>query len=188
VEIWSNTSPATLSVITKKQKQAIRTITNSRYNAHTEPLFKKLQILPFHNLVTYFNLKMMHSYTNNIIPEAFSNTWISNAAQRTQRVEGRAGVVVDFPMMRNMINDPNIEPNFYLRNDNDYHIPFCRTDYLRRFPFFNFPRIWNELPMETKILVPKNQFLGKVKQFFLNTLRENNYCTRLLCPVCHLRV
>jgi hypothetical protein len=41
IEIWGNTSTSTLNELIKKQKQAIRLISNSKYNAHTQPLFKK---------------------------------------------------------------------------------------------------------------------------------------------------
>ena len=38
--------------ILKLQKKAIRTITNSKYNAHTDPLFKKLGILKINDIFT----------------------------------------------------------------------------------------------------------------------------------------
>jgi hypothetical protein len=44
--IWSSTAISNLKVVEKMQTTAIRLICNANYNAHTEPLFKSLQILP----------------------------------------------------------------------------------------------------------------------------------------------
>jgi Reverse transcriptase (RNA-dependent DNA polymerase) len=44
--VWSCTTTSVLKTIVTKQKIAVRLITNSPYNAHTEHLFKSLNILP----------------------------------------------------------------------------------------------------------------------------------------------
>ena len=49
--IWSCTSASNLKTIITKQKIAIRLISNSPYNEHTEPIFKRLNILPFSSLI-----------------------------------------------------------------------------------------------------------------------------------------
>ena len=36
----------------KQQKQCVRIITGSRYNSHTDPLFKKTRILKSENVIT----------------------------------------------------------------------------------------------------------------------------------------
>jgi hypothetical protein len=43
----------------KKQKDAVRIVTLSPYNSHTEPLFKKLNILPLKQLIMYFKIQFM---------------------------------------------------------------------------------------------------------------------------------
>ena len=40
-------------------KKAIRLIANGKYNAHTDPLFKKLNILKFKDLFELCNLKLL---------------------------------------------------------------------------------------------------------------------------------
>lgn len=52
-EVWTSASESLLNKLFLKQKAAIRIITNSKYNAHTQPLFKKLEILPLHDLYRY---------------------------------------------------------------------------------------------------------------------------------------
>ena len=53
IHIWSSTTVGVLNDIKVKQKNAIRTITLSKYNAHTLPLFKKLKILPLDSLIIF---------------------------------------------------------------------------------------------------------------------------------------
>jgi hypothetical protein len=59
-----------------KQKIALRTIAGLKYNDHTEPTFKKLEILPFPNLIEFFNLQFMQQFVQKFLPEAFNSTWI----------------------------------------------------------------------------------------------------------------
>jgi len=54
IHIWTCTNESLLKSLFIKQKQAIRIISGSKYNAHTEPLFKKLNILPFPDLVRFY--------------------------------------------------------------------------------------------------------------------------------------
>ena len=55
IEIWSCASWSNINELYLKQKAAIRIISNSTYNAHTQPLFKKLKILPLNLMVDFFN-------------------------------------------------------------------------------------------------------------------------------------
>ena len=59
------------------QKRAMRVITCSRYNAHTEPLFKKLNLLKVQDFKELNVLKMYYKYKNGELPlymtEMFSN-------------------------------------------------------------------------------------------------------------------
>jgi len=53
IEIWSCTSHSHLQGLFKMQKAAVRIISHARYNAHSEPLFKSLEILPLLELSTF---------------------------------------------------------------------------------------------------------------------------------------
>jgi hypothetical protein len=169
IEIWSNVPSSFLQPLIIKQKAAIRIIANQPYNAHTEPLFKSLSILPLTHLITLFNLKLFHSYFYDTTPKAFSNTWITSLEHRR-------------------LNNPNLNPNLLnLRNNNDIFIPPCRTTFLSRFPLFNLPKIWNDLPSTYKSIPSRCSFTFNTKSHLLSLLSENFTCNRLLCPAC-LRV
>ena len=117
-EIWSCCIKSDLDILVKKQKAAIRIITNSRYNDHTEPLFKKTRILPLHKLVLYFKLKFIHSVIYKLCPAVLNDTWITNYQSRflqnAQNVEFAARDLEEPPRM--------------LRNDDLIHVPFARTN------------------------------------------------------------
>ena len=57
----------------KLQKRAVRTISCSRYNAHTEPIFKKLKILKIQDIYNLFLLKYYHKFINGTLPRYFGN-------------------------------------------------------------------------------------------------------------------
>ena len=57
--VYSSVVPSVLNSLISKQKKTIRCITNSKYNAHTAPLFKKEKILPFDLLVRRSSFKTL---------------------------------------------------------------------------------------------------------------------------------
>ena len=59
--------------IFKLQKWAVRAITCSKYNAHSEPLFSKLKLLKIEDIHKIALLKFFHRYTNNSLPKYFDN-------------------------------------------------------------------------------------------------------------------
>jgi hypothetical protein len=69
----SNTTP-----IFKLQKRSVRIITQSQYNAHTDPLFKQLNILKLQDIYHTTALKFFFQYSHNELPEYFTNYIIQN--------------------------------------------------------------------------------------------------------------
>jgi hypothetical protein len=162
--IWSCTGFSNLKGLVKKQKDAIRIVTCSHYNSHTEPLFKKLNILPLHQLISYFKIQFMQQFKFKHLPSAFDNVWTTNEER--------------------IANNDNAMP---LRNNDDFFVPFARTSQADRIPFFSFPKIWNEFPdVVIKSEANKLIFNFKLKEYFIEKLNANFVCTRLLCPHCHL--
>ena len=67
--IWGNTYKSTLYPIVTLQKKAVRIITFSNFNEHSSPLFYRLKILKFVDLVFLYNSLFMHDYHfNNLSP------------------------------------------------------------------------------------------------------------------------
>ena len=57
--------------LAKIQKKIIRNICCSKYNAHTEPLLKKLELLKIDDLLILNTLKFYYKFKNEKVPEYF---------------------------------------------------------------------------------------------------------------------
>jgi len=162
-QLWSCCSESLLKPIITKQKMAIRILSNVKYNSHTEPLFKKLTILPFPQLCLFFKLQFMQQFTQEFLPVALSNMWVTNNVRR----QNQAHVV--------------------LRNHNLLHIPLAISSSTSKHPLTVFPQLWADFSDEAiKFIRNKKEFNFKLKEFFLTNLNSTMNCGRLLCPDCHL--
>jgi hypothetical protein len=158
IEIWGAAPQNVINELYLKQKAAIRIITNSKYNAHTAPLFRKLNILPLPLLIQYSFINIVHRHHHNKLPQGLWNMW------RTVRSR------LDIADART------------LRNEGDYICPFVRTDQLLRFPYALAPKFWNDLPLDLKNISNFNTFQANLKTHLLSNLTTN--CTRLFCHAC----
>ncbi len=148
-----------------KQKMAIRAVAGLKYNDHTEPTFKKLEILPLPNLIELFNLQFMQRFTQKFLPEAFNATWITNIIRR----EGQSQIS--------------------LRNDDDLYAPPAKLSLTSNHPLSTLPIIWDGFPDEgIKFIRNKPEFDKSLKTYFLNRLSKHITCNNPFCPSCVLRV
>jgi hypothetical protein len=164
IPIWSCCSDTLINDCFKMQKKAVRIITNSHYNDHTEPLFKKLEILPLPDLISFSKIQIMQRFSQGFLPTSFNSTW--NLGQIRQ------------------IGNNNIS----LRNQDrgNFFIPFNRLKLTDRMPLFNFPRVWESFPdIDIKFIRSKKLFDSKLKSFFLKDLSETVTCNRFFCPACY---
>jgi len=167
-EIWSSTADTNLKAMLIKQKQAIRIVSKSKANAHTEPLFKSKNILPLIDLFNFCKLKLMFDVVHKIAPIALHGTFVRN-------VDYRRAVLHD--------DDIHYHP---LRNDDEFFVPFSRLEQVALFPNILLPRLWNNLPAELVHTANRISFHKELKKFYLSKLSNVPNCNRLLCPACHL--
>ena len=66
--------------IVKLQKRAIRTITRSKYNAHTSPLLKHMEILSVNDMLHQKALTFHYKYVNKNLPYYFDSFNITTQA------------------------------------------------------------------------------------------------------------
>ena len=64
--------------IFKLQKKAIRVVNKSKFNAHTEPLFKKFNILKLKDDQKLQELNFYYKFVNNRLPQYFQTGYIVN--------------------------------------------------------------------------------------------------------------
>jgi hypothetical protein len=124
-------SQTSISNIAKLQRKALRIITKSAYNAHTDPLFLQCKILPFDKLILQSKLLFMHSIDYNYAPHSFCNIWTKNNTR---------------------------EMDYDLRNQDEYSVPFIRIELFRRNPLVSLPTAWNELCDELRFQYNRTTF------------------------------
>ena len=90
----------------------MRIIQIAKYNAHTQPIFASINILPLPELIYQQKLHLIHAFIHNNLPNSFENLILLN-------------------------NQVHVH-NFIFRNDRDFFAPLANTEFLKRFPF-NFP-------------------------------------------------
>jgi hypothetical protein len=144
--IYSCTSQKNINKLFLAQKKAIRTITNSNRNSHTAPLFIKQNILPLQHLITYTKGLLVHSIFHKYSPASLHDTWTTVA---------------------------NHNPDHALRNDNDYYMPFARTDNLMRLTYYSLPSVWNNLP-DNRLTPNPTTFKIALKNHLHRTMTESH--------------
>ena len=78
IQIWSCSKSGPINEIFKMQKKAIRIVAGTSYNSHTEPLFKRLQVLPLPDLISYTKIQFMQRFKQKFLPSSFEETWVFN--------------------------------------------------------------------------------------------------------------
>ena len=67
-------------------KKAIRFISNAKYNSHTTPMFKNLQLLHAVDIFKLAGFKLFYKCENRIIPDYFKNMFLTHMnTHRLQR-------------------------------------------------------------------------------------------------------
>ena len=73
-------------VITR-QKQAVRLVSRSKYNSHTAPLFKTMELLNFNDILNLNMLKFYYKLKNNTLPYYLQNICKSQHNYNTRNSE-----------------------------------------------------------------------------------------------------
>ena len=69
IPLWGHQANRVYSL----QKKGIRIISMSKYNAHTDPIFKKLQFLKLGVICKVQQFKFYYKLVNNVLTEYFSH-------------------------------------------------------------------------------------------------------------------
>ena len=143
-------------MLANKQKQCLRIIMKSKYNAHSEPLFYKSQILPLEDLILQQKLLLMHSLVHGYSAVSFPQ-FISNQTANVHR--------------------------YTFRDDNDFHVPRTTQSLVQKMPLIDFPSSWNSLDPSLKEISSKYGFKKILKQELLDKY-SNFRCNRSICISC----
>ena len=113
---WGNARSSALQKTVTLQKRAIRTINRAHYNSHTEPLFKKTNILKVAYMYEYQVVLFMHDYKNHKLPISFNKMYKFNY---------------------------EVQAIYPTRQTELFHFEQCMSPFAEKLPRFNFSHIWN---------------------------------------------
>ena len=90
--MWGNTYETSLKLLTALQNKAIRIITFSKRDEHSNPLYAKLKLLKIKDLVHFHNALFMFHYYHNQLPNAYVNFFqsVSSVHQYRTRLASKA--------------------------------------------------------------------------------------------------
>ena len=153
---WGNALPGKLKKIKSIQKKCIRNIAGRDIRSHTNPLYKQLNILEFDDLLQYNILTFMHKYFLGKQPNSFENF---------------------FKKPVNFESEIN-------RNKFCYALDKLKNNGVGRFPSAVFPRAWNNIDTDSKIIKSHKSFKKFIYQSFIDSYIPVVKCKDRLCPDC----
>ena len=140
VLLWGNTYTSTLNPLILLQKRVVRIICFAKFDDHSSPLFKNLNLLKFENFVYVTNSLFMYDYYRNVLLDAFTDFFVQVKRKHNY--------------------------NTRLASKNTYYIPRVRTNYGKFSLRFQGPKVWNGINYDLKIL-SKGAFKRQLSSSFI---------------------
>ena len=138
--IWGCTYGTNLERLKVLQKRVIRITTKSKFDAHTEPIFKQNKLLNINNIFKLQAGLFMFSLHNRVLSDQFQSLFQTNSSIHSYQT-GQA---------------------------KHYRIPYIRTN-IRKFTIvYQGPKFWNSLPIQIKQNSSRNSFKINLKKHILS--------------------
>ena len=134
--LWSCSNKKSLDKIENLQKKCLRNVSLKSYKAHTEPIFKDLNILKLRDKFTYCRSVFMHQYRHNKLPISFSDIFTE------------------------IINCDNLQSR---HNDYNFVINPAVKKHLELFPLRQILFNWNSLSIDLKATADADDFKTLLK-------------------------
>lgn len=156
IESWGDAPHKLTKRIITLQKKAVRAVTKSKFNSHTNPIFMKYKILKFADIFKLHCVNLYYRKQINILP-----SYLSNMLQSFQH------------------NDRST------RQSNDIYINHISNKLEKQSLNFKVGNAWNDLPTFLKSIkqVHLKTFSKRVKSHFLSSYKSN-ICTQINCFPC----
>ena len=78
-QVWTPKLISVIDKISRLQKSAMRIMTFSEFKAHSEPLFKQLELLKFHDNIALSDCIFVYDYLHGNLPNSFLETFCRTA-------------------------------------------------------------------------------------------------------------
>ena len=139
--VWGSTYKSNLKRLTILQKRAIRIVSRSRCDAHTDPIFKEFKFLRITSIYLLQLGKFMYSFSTGNLPPKFDSFFSVN----------------------------NSIYSYNTRHASFFRLPLCRTNIKQFSISFQGPKFFNSLSHEIKNTPTLLSFKHKLEQFFINS-------------------
>ena len=154
IMVWGNCSDR----LFKLQKRSVRLITNSKYNAHTDPLFKSLSLLKITDIFLLHKYKFIYKLEKQMLPGYFmTSIFIRN-------------------------NDVH---NYNTRHASNLRTPMSRLTLARNSIRYFIPCVYNEMPncIREKIFTHSFNGFNMYSKLFLID-KYSTTCEIVNCYIC----
>ena len=160
ITIWGNASPSYLHKTFNLQKRAVRIINKAMYNSHTDPLFKKSEILKLSDLYEHQAALFMNDYVMARLPKSFNELFMFNC---------------------------DIQETYLTRQSSLLKIERCDSAFSAKCPIYTFPGIWNRWTSIVPNFTSRGHYKNELKRHLLSSYAATIKCTNPFCTDCQLR-
>ena len=147
--LWGCTKNKNLKRIETLQKRCIRNVSLESYRAHSEPLFKSLNILKFSDKLAHSRAVFMHKYRHNKLPTSFNGIFTE---------------IMTTDMLQSRHNDYNYQ-----------NVPAIRKS-LENFPLKQIIFNWNFLSLDLKATADPIEFDFLLKSKYISQYSYETDC------------
>ena len=155
--LWGCAANKFMKKIDNLQKKCVRNVSLEKFNAHSEPIFKKLGILKNADKITYCQAVFMHQYKNKKLPDSFVN------------------------MFQDITNLDDLQTR---NNDYNFQNKPAIKKYLEKFPTKVMVSSWNYLHIDCKATAEPEEFKSLLKQRILSSYSSEPECD-MNCYTCN---
>lgn len=157
ITVWGGSPASHLDRMVKLQKKAIRHVAMAKYNSHTEPIFKKLNVL---NVDDSYKLQCCRLFYKQ-----------------------RLGTLHTYHSSK--LYNPLSQRVVHTRQDHDVNINRWTSNIQKQTLNYKIGTAWNSLPREIKCspLVSEHSFAKKLKKYYLSKYTDT--CNIQGCYVCN---
>ena len=140
ITLWGSSHSSYVNKLFSMQKKVVRNIAGASYNAHSDPIFKKLKLLKLSDIYETKISKMMYEHNNGTLPSALNEMFTDNTSIH----------------------------NYNTRNKNNPHIENRRTCTASKSIRHSGPVIWYKIKNDIKYMKTSKSFINKLKKNTIN--------------------
>ena len=155
--VWGAAPTSAIGRLQKLHKKGIRHVCNSKYNAHTEPLFKKEKMLKLHDIYKLQCVKLMYKKIHNILHSYHTSRLTTHFELTQTNTRNKDDIIIEKPI--------NSQSKMYFIN-------------------YKVGTSWNELDLHVRRYALKSvpTFKRHIKKWYIS--KYSYICTIDHCYIC----